>query len=108
MDEDSERFDVGNLDLFGLEDACRKQEFDKIQPHQIESLEVVLTKAHQHKKLGVQPGSHWDSLKVLKENKKRGRKLEWQCTIQIGAMLVELGRYPKLTRFYKPLNISSP
>ena len=25
MDEDSEGFDVGNLDLIGLEDACRKK-----------------------------------------------------------------------------------
>ena len=77
MEEDSEGLDLGDLDLIGLEDACKKKEFDKILPHQIESLEVLLSKGHQHKKLGIQPGSHWDSLKVLKESKKRGRKPDW-------------------------------
>lgn len=81
MEEDSESFDVGDLDLIGLEDACKKKEFDKILPHQIESLEVVLSKVHQHKNLGIQPGSHWDSLKVLKESKKQGRKPDLQHTM---------------------------
>ena len=108
MEEDSEGFDMGDLDLIGLEDSYKNKEFDKILPHQIESLEVVLSKAHQHKKLGIQLGSHWDSLKVLKESRKRGRKPDWQRTMQIGEMLVDSGRYPKLTRFFKPLENSSP
>ena len=77
MEDDSESFDLGELDLIGLEDAWKRKEFDKIQPQQIDSLEEVLIKLHQHKKLGIQPGSHWDSLKVLKETRKRGRKPEW-------------------------------
>ena len=107
MDEDSEGFELGELDLPGLEDACIRKDFDNIKPSQIDTLEVVLSKAQQHKKLGIQPGSHWDGLKSIKESKKRGRKLDWLRTIMLGEMLVESGRYPKLTRFYKQLPSTS-
>ena len=77
MEEDSESLDLGELDLLGLEDACRRKEFDKINPRQIDTLEVVLSRAQQQKKLGIQLGRHWDSLKVIKESKKRGQKPDW-------------------------------
>ena len=47
MDEDSEGFDLGELDLLGLEDAYRRKEFDKINPKQIEFLEAALFKVQQ-------------------------------------------------------------
>ena len=108
MEEDSEGLDLGELDIQGLEEACRKQDFDTINPHQIDKLENVFSSVHQQKKLGIQPGSHWDSLKIIKESKKRGRKPDWQRTITIGKILVDSGRYPKLTKFFKPLSNSSP
>ena len=74
MEEDFESIDLSELDLIRLEEACQQKEFDKISPRQIETLEVALAKVQQHKKLGIQPGSRWDSLKVMKETKKRGRK----------------------------------
>ena len=107
MEEDVEKLELGDLDIIGLEDACKHQEFDKIKPHQIETLAKVLSKAQQQAKLGIQSGNHWDSLKVAKESKKRGRKPDWQRTISIGEMLVNSGRYPKLTRFFPPLPNSS-
>ena len=67
MDEELESFDLGELDILWLEDACRRKEFEKIIPQQIGKLEVVLFRAHQLKKLGVQPGSHWDGQRIIKE-----------------------------------------
>ena len=84
MEEDLEGIDLGELEILGLEEACRRKDFDNIKPHQIDKLEMVLTRAQQQKKLGVQLRSHWDSLKVTKESKKRGRKTDWQQTITIG------------------------
>ena len=107
MEEDSDGIELGDLEIIGLEDACKRKDFDKIKPHQIDTLAEVLSKAQQQEKLGVQLGSHWDSLKVAKESKKRGRKPDWQCTISIGEILVNSGRYPKLTRFFPPLSNSS-
>jgi len=46
MDEEPESFDLGDLDIFGLEQACRKKEFDKIPTRQLENLEVVLSRVH--------------------------------------------------------------
>lgn len=107
MEEDSEGLELGELDIIGLEDACKSKDFDKIKPHQIDKLVKVLPKAQQQTKLGIQLGSHWDSLKVAKESRKRGRKPDWQRTITIGEILVNSGRYPKLTWFFKPLPNSS-
>lgn len=89
MDEDPQSFNLGVLDLLGLEEACKRKEFDKINPSQIETLETVLFRAQQQRKLGIQPGSHWDGLKITRESKKRGRKLDWKCTITLGEMLVQ-------------------
>ena len=53
MEEDYESLELGDLDIIGLEDACKHQEFDKIKPHQIDTLAKVLSKAQQQEKLGV-------------------------------------------------------
>ena len=42
MEEEPESFDLGDLDIFSLEQACKKKEFDKTQDRQLENLEVVL------------------------------------------------------------------
>ena len=107
MEEDSEGPDLAEIDISELEEACINQNFDTINPQQIDKLEKVFSSVHQGRKLGIQPGSHWDSLKITKEPKKRGRKPDWQRTITIGQILVDSGRYPKLTRFFKPLPNSS-
>ena len=44
MDDDSEGLDLGEFDILGLEYACRRKDFDKINPVQIDKLERVLTK----------------------------------------------------------------
>jgi len=43
---------------------------------------------------------------ILKDNKKCGRKTELQRNIHIGELLVESGRYFKLTKYYSPLPIN--
>ena len=58
MEEEPESIDMGELDIFGLEQACKKKEYDKITTRQIEILEVVLFWAQQQRSLGIQPGSH--------------------------------------------------
>ena len=45
MEEDSEGLDLGELDILGLEDACRKKDYDKINPIQIHKLKMALSKA---------------------------------------------------------------
>ena len=72
MEEDYEGLELGELEIIGLEDACKSKDFNKIKPHQIEKLAKVLSKAQKQSKLGVQLGSHWDSRKVAKEYRKRG------------------------------------
>ena len=103
LEEGPEGVDIDELDIYTLEQACKKQDFDTISEKQIENLAVALTKAQQHQKaLGIQFGSPWDSKKLFKDSKKRGRKTDLQRTILIGEMLVDSGRYPKLTRFFQP------
>jgi len=46
MEEEPESFDLGDLDIFSLEQACKKKEFNKIPDKQLENLEVVLSRVH--------------------------------------------------------------
>ena len=103
MDEEPESIDLGGLDLLELERACRRKEFDKIQAHQLETLEVIIERYFQQKELGIQPGSKWDGNTIQKDSKKRGRKTDLERTITVGKILVDSGRYAKLTKYYKPL-----
>jgi hypothetical protein len=45
MDEDMGDLDLGELDLLGLEDACKKHAFHMIAPKQIHLLKEVLNKS---------------------------------------------------------------
>ena len=57
MEEEPESFDIGDLDILGLEQACKKKEYDKIPERQLENLEVILSRAQKQRSLGVQTGS---------------------------------------------------
>lgn len=46
MEEEPERFDLEDLDIFNLEQAYKRKEFDKISNRQLENLEVVLSRVH--------------------------------------------------------------
>lgn len=102
MEEDPEKVSLDGLDIFKLETACKQKEFNSIPPWQIDRLEGVLSKAQRNINMGIQAGSPWDGKKILKETKKRGRKTDLQRTIIVGELLMESGRFPKLTKFYKP------
>ena len=52
-EEDSKAFDIGDLDIISLEQACRKQEFDKILEGKIKTFEVVVSRVHQKRTLGI-------------------------------------------------------
>jgi len=108
MDEKPESFDLGEIDIFSLEQACKRKEFDTILDRQLENLEVVLTRVHQHNTLGIQQGGKWDGKHIIKDGKKRGRKTDLQHTILIGEMLVESGRCSTLTKYYRSLPTSQP
>lgn len=56
-DEEHKSIDLGDLDIFSLEQACKQKQFDKIPTRQLESLEVILSRAHQQRSLRIQPGS---------------------------------------------------
>lgn len=98
MEEEPESFNIKDLDILGLEQACKKKEYEKIPERQIENLEVILSRAQKQRSLGVQTDSQWDGRNIFKDNKKRGWKTNLQRTICIGEMLVESGRYSKLTK----------
>ena len=70
MEEEPEGFDIGDLDILGLEQACKKKEYDKIPERQLENLEVILSRAQKQRSLGVQTGSQWDGRNIFKNNKK--------------------------------------
>jgi len=100
MEEDPENIDIGELDILSLELACKTDNFDKIPDRQLDKLEEVLKKAHKKHSLGVQIGSPWDGKFITKDSKKRGRKTTLERTIKIGEVLVESGRYAKLTKYF--------
>jgi len=100
MEEDMESIDIGELDILGLEQACKTGNFDKIPDRQVDNLVAVLNKAQKKYSLGVQIGSQWDGKFITKDSKKRGRKTTLERTIKIGEVLVESGRYAKLTRYF--------
>jgi len=100
MDDDSESIDVGELDLLGLEQACKSGNFDKIPETQVDNLVEILKKAQKKYSLGIQTGSQWDGKFIYKDSKKRGRKTVLERTIKIGEVLVDSGRYAKLTKYF--------
>lgn len=100
MEEDPENIDIGELDILGLEQACKSRKFDKIPDWQVDNLVEVLNRAQKKYSLGVQIGSQWDGKFITKDNKKRGRKTTLERTIKIGEVLVESGRYAKLTKYF--------
>lgn len=102
MEEEPKSVDLNGLDIFELEQTYRKKEYDKIQEHQLSTLETILSRAYQQKKLGIQPECHWDGSLIPKDSKKRGRKTDVQRTIAVGKILVDSGRYAKLTKYYRP------
>ena len=108
MEEEPESIDIGDLDILGLEQACKTKNYDKIPERRLENQEVILSRAQKQGTLGIQPRNQWDGKILNKDNKKRGRKTDLQRTIRIGEMLVESGRYSKLTKYYTTLpNTSS-
>jgi len=102
MHEEPESFNLGGLDIMELKEACKKKEFEKIPEHQLNTLEVILARAYQQHQLGIQSGSYWDGNLTPRDSKKRGRRIDLQRTIALGKILVESGRYAKLTKYYKP------
>lgn len=100
MEEDPEPLDIGELDILGLEKACKTGSFEKILERQVDNLVEVLNRAQKKYSLGVQIGSPWDDKFITKDNKKRGRKTTLERTIKIREILVELGRYAKLTKYF--------
>jgi len=102
MEQDPENIILEGIGILKLETACKKKEYNTIPPWQIDRLEGVLAKVQHNRNLGILGGSPWDGKKNLKETKKRGRKTDLQRTIAVGELLMESGRFPKLTKFYKP------
>lgn len=100
MEVDRETIDIGELDILGLEKACKTGKFDKITDKRVDNLVEVLSKAQKKYSLGVQKGSQWDGKFLYKDSKKRGRKSTLERTIKIGEVLVESGRYAKLTKYF--------
>ena len=71
MEEELESIDLDDLDILGLEVACKNREYHKISPKQIDNLEVTLLRAQLIPSLGIQAGSSLDARKILKELRKR-------------------------------------
>lgn len=56
MEEEIESFDLGEIDIFSLEQAFKRKEFDTILERQLENLEVVIMRMHKNNTLGIQQG----------------------------------------------------
>jgi len=106
MEEEPESIDLHGLDIIELELACKKKAYESISETDLEKLEVVISRAYHQHQLGIQPSSTWDGSLRLKDTKKRGRKIDLQRTIEIGKLLVDSGRYVKLTKYYSPAQTS--
>lgn len=102
MEEEPESIDLNGLDILELELACKKKAYDTIPELQLNKLKVIISRAYHQNQLGIQPGNQWDGSLRPKDTKKRGRKTDLQRTIEIGKILVDSGRYAKLTKYYKP------
>ena len=102
MEEEPESIDLHGLDILELEAACKKKAYESIPELQLDKLEMVISRAYHQNQLGIQPGSQWDSSQTPKHSKKRGRRTDLQRTIAVGKILVDSGRYAKLTKYYKP------
>ena len=50
LEDETEMVDIGDLDIFTLEQACKKKDFDQISEKQIENLTAALARAQQHQK----------------------------------------------------------
>ena len=107
MEEETEAINIGDLDLPGLEKACTTNNFDNFPTGQLKNLEEVLSRAQRQKYLGMQTGGPWDGRLIAKDILKRGRKTILQRTIKVGQILVDSGRYAKLTKYYRSENTPS-
>jgi hypothetical protein len=89
MDGDMGDIDLGDLDLLGIEDACKKHAFHTMTPKQIHLLKEFLNKSKLHDRLGIQNNPPTSLKKVVKDLKKRGRKTDLECIASLGSRLVE-------------------
>jgi len=70
MEEELESIDLNGLDILELELACKKKAYDSISEHQLDKLEVVISRAYHQHQLEIQPGSQWDGNLRPKDTKK--------------------------------------
>ena len=108
MEDGTENVDLHGLDINELELACRKEAYESIADTDLEKLEMVISKAYQQHQLGIQAGSTWDGRLRPKDFKKRGRKTDLQRTMEVGKLLVDSGRYAKLTKYFSSTQTSYP
>ena len=99
MEEEPESINLTGLDILELELACKKKAYDTIPELQLDKLEEIISRAYHQNQLGIQPSSQEDGSQRPKDTKKRGRKTDLQRTIEIGKILVDSGRYAKLTKY---------
>jgi hypothetical protein len=67
MSEEGEDLDLGELDLLGLEEACRKKDHQSIPTNQVHLLKEALMKARADQKLGVLLSIHKEAKKGHKD-----------------------------------------
>jgi hypothetical protein len=70
MDDDMSDLDLGDIDLLGLEDACKQKAFHAISPKQIQLIKEVLKKSRARFKLGIQNNPQKYPKNVPRDTKK--------------------------------------
>jgi len=53
MEEEPESIDIGDLDILGLEQACKTKSYDKIPERQLDNLEIILSIEQRQRTLGI-------------------------------------------------------
>ena len=74
MEEEPNSINIGDLDILGLEQDCKKKEYDKIPKRQLENLEVILSRARQQRTLGISLEVNGMAKTFLKKTKKEEGK----------------------------------
>jgi hypothetical protein len=100
MDEDMGDLYLSDLDLLGLEYACKKNTFHTITPKEIHLLKEVFHKDKLCGQLGIQNKPPADLKKAIKNLKKHGCKIDLQCIASLGSRLVDLGQYTQLIELF--------
>ena len=96
-EDEGEDMDLGELDLYAIEEECKKKGQGYVSRHQFELLQESIIQTCAVESLGIDPDTQKSSKqKSLDEELRRGRKTNKQRIAVVGVRLIESGQYPTI------------